>query len=156
MDLCYKNLFYAKLEPQRLLKSDRRRPDDTTLDPWHSGRYLAWDFTCPDPLAPSHLSQSSLAAVSAAEGAETRKQAKYAELVASGDYIFSPIAIETQGAWGPAALVICAEIGGRTAALTGDPRSFAYLRQRLGIAVQKGNAAAVVGTHPQGDFRSVD
>jgi len=139
-----------------LLRDDERRPDGTTLDPWHSGRYLAWDFTCPDTLAPSHLSHSSLAAGSVAEGAETRKQAKYADLVASGDFIFAPVAIETLGAWGPSALSICAEIGGRTAALTGDARSFAFLRQRLGIAVQKGNAAAVVGTHPQGDCRSLD
>ena len=39
------------------------------------------------------------------------------------------------------ALAICAEIGGRPAALTRDAGSFAFLRQRLGIAVQKGNAA---------------
>jgi hypothetical protein len=98
---------------------------------------------------------SSQAAGSAAERAEALKQTKYAELVASGDFIFAPIAIETLGAWGPSALSICAEIGGRIATQTGDLRSFAFLRQRMGIAVQKGNAAAVIGTFPQGDNRAV-
>jgi hypothetical protein len=117
---------------------------------------LVWDFTCPDTLAPSHLNHSSQAAGSAAERAEVLKQTKYAELVASGDFLFAPIAIETLGAWGPSALSICAEIGGRIAALTGDLRSFAFLKQRLGIAVQRGNAAAVIGTFPQGDIRAAD
>ena len=81
-----------------------------------------------------------------AERAEALKQTKYAELAASGDFEFAPIAIETLGAWGPAALSICGEIGGRIAAQTGDMRSFAFFRQRLDIAVQKGNAASVIGT----------
>src|SRR5206468_299886 len=147
---------HAELEPPRLLRSDGKRPDGVTLDPWHSGRYLVWDFTCPDTLAPSHVRNSSQVAGSAAEAAEARKQTKYSDLVVSGDFTFAPIAVETLGAWGPSALSICAEIGGRTAALTGDARSFAFLRQRLGIAVQKDNAAAVVGTVPQGDNRCSD
>jgi hypothetical protein len=115
---------------------------------------LVWDFTCPDTLAPSHLNLSSQAAGSAAERAEGLKQSKYAELVASGDFIFAPISVETLGSWGPSALSICAEIGGRIASHTGDLRSFAFLKQRLGIAIQKGNAAAVIGTYPQGDIRA--
>ena len=58
------------------------------------------------------MNLSSQAAGSVAERAETLKQTKYAELVASGDYIFAPIAIETLGAWDPSALSICADIGG--------------------------------------------
>ncbi len=57
-----------------------------------------------------------------------------------------PIAIETLGAWGPSALDISAEIGGRIPRSTGDVRSMAFLRQRLDIAIQNGNAAAVHGT----------
>ena len=105
-----------------------------------------WDFTCPDTLAPSHLPRSSTAAGSAAVEAESKKQTKYIELSKSGDYAFAPIAIETLGAWGPSALQITDEIGGRIAKCTGDIRSTAFLRQRLDIAIQKGNAAAVHGT----------
>jgi hypothetical protein len=143
---------HAELEPPRLLRGDGKRPDGATLDPWHCGRYLVWDFTCPDTLAPSHLSQSSLAAGAAAARAEALKQTKYAELVSSGDFIFAPIAVETLGVWGPSALSLCAAIGGRLSHLSGDPRAPAFLKQRLSLAVQRGNAAAVVGTHPQSNI----
>ena len=146
---------HAELEPPRLLRGDGKRPDGATLDPWRNGRYLLWDFTCPDTLARSHIRESSLAAGSVAGTAEAQKQIKYAELAASGDFIFAPIAIESLGVWGPSALSICAEIGGRITSLTGDIRAFAFLKQRLGLAVQRGNAAAVVGTHPQGDIKEL-
>src|SRR6188508_3613201 len=83
---------HAELEPPRLLRSDGKRPDGASLDPWRSGRYLVWDFTCPDTLAPSHLCHSFQAAGLVAERAETLKQTKYAELAASGDFEFAPIA----------------------------------------------------------------
>jgi len=137
---------HAELEPLRLLSDDRKRPDGATLDPWNRGKYLVWDFTCPDTLAPSHLNRSSTAAGSAAVLAEGKKRAKYSQLVNSGQHIFVPIAIETLGAWGPAAQEICAEIGGRIARCTGDVRSSSFLRQRIDIAIQRGNAAAVLGT----------
>jgi len=76
---------------------------------------------------------------------------KYAELVSSGDYDFVPVAIETLGAWGPSAQALCADLAGRTAAVTGDMRCLAFLKQRLSLAIQRGNAAAVVGTMPPGD-----
>src|SRR5271163_4918778 len=116
---------HAELEPSRLLRDDGKRPNGATLDPWHRGRYLVRDFTCPDTLAPSHLNRSSTAAGSAAATAEMRKQTKYSELARSGDYSFVPIAIETLGAWGPSSTEICAEIGGRIAASTGEKRSIA-------------------------------
>ena len=89
---------------------------------------------------------------SAADKAENLKVSKYANLQVSGNYIFTPIAVETLGTWGPSALAICAEIGGRIAAATGDVRSYSFLRQRIDIAIQKGNAAAIVGTFPTGDI----
>ena len=141
---------HAELEPSRLLRSDGRRPDGATLDPWTRGQYLVWDFTCPDTLAPSHLNQSSLATGSAASAAESRKRTKYAEL-SSGNYAFVPIAIETLGAWGPCALEFCADLGGRIARHTGDARATAFLKQRLDMAIQRGNAAAVVGTLAEGN-----
>ena len=69
-------------------------------------------------------------------------------------YSFYPVAIETLGAWGKDAQGLVAELGGRLAAVTGDPRSLAFLRQRLGIAMQRGNAAAIRGTLPHNDSLS--
>ena len=74
---------------------------------------------------------------------------KYAGLGA--EYKFYPVAIETLGAWGREAHELVSGLGGRLAALTGDSRSLAFLRQRIGIAIQRGNAAAIRGTLPSGD-----
>ena len=38
------------------------------------------------------------------------------------------------------------ELGCHLKQVTGEARSFSYLRQRLSVAVQRGNAAAVMGT----------
>ena len=134
--------------PPSLLRRDGKRPDGATLDPWSRGQSLVWDFTCPDTLAPSHLNQSSMAAGSAAEGAEEIKRNKYRELAEAPEYVFVPIAIETLGAWGQAAQDFARDLGGRLTAVTGDPRETAWFRQRMDIAVQRGNAAAVIGTLP--------
>src|SRR4029077_18464089 len=85
---------HAELEPSRLLRGDGKRPDGAMLDPWSGGRYLVWDFTCPDTLATSHQPQTYSLAGYEASVAEQRNCSKYAELLASGDDIFTPIAIE--------------------------------------------------------------
>src|SRR6266516_256307 len=81
-----------------------------------------------------------------------KKRAKYAQLVSSPDYQFMPVAIETLGVWGPSAIELCREIGSRVANLSGDPRSHAFLIQRLSLAVQRGNAASITGIHPLADL----
>ena len=96
-----------------LLRSDGKRPDGATLDPWTDGRYLVWNFTCPNTLAPSHLTSSMAGAGGAAQTAEDRKATKYQELVASGDFLFSPVAIETLGTWSTSATTLCQELGAR-------------------------------------------
>ena len=79
-----------------------------------------------------------------AEAAESRKQTKYSSLLATFD--FAPVAIKTLGAWGPGANDLIKDLGHRIAATTGENRSTFFLRQRLDIAVQRGNAVAVRGT----------
>ena len=82
-----------------------------------------------------------MAVGSAVQAAEASKRLKYAGL--GSGYSFYPVAIETLGAWGKNAQGLVSELGSRLAALPGDPRSLAFLRQHLGIAMQRGNAAAV-------------
>jgi len=57
-----------------------------------------------------------------------------------------PVAIETSGAWGKQAIGLIKEIGRRIAAITYDNRATSFFRQRLSIAVQRGNATCVFGT----------
>ena len=134
----------ADLEPTGLLRGDGKRPDGATRIPWSHGKCLVWDFTCPDTLAPSHILHSSTAAGSAAGKAESGKSVKYGALAPTFD--FAPVAIETLGAWGPGALALAKDLCSRIASTSGDPRSTFFFRQRLDIAVQRGNAVAVRGT----------
>jgi len=105
---------------------------------------MAWDVTCPDTFAPSHLQASSEAAGSAATEAEVAKRAKYIGLGAGVTFV--PIAVETAGAWGPEGWRLISEVGKRLEEASGDRRSTEFLRQRISIAVQRGNAASVLGT----------
>jgi len=133
----------AVREPPGLSRTDSKRPDGATLVPWSRGRCLLWDATTPDTLAPSHLPKSAQSAGSAATTAEGIKIGKYAVA-----HEFVPVAIETLGAWGVKGLSFIAELGKRITAVNGDKRSTAFLKQRLALAVQRGNAAAVLGTIP--------
>ena len=85
----------------------------------------------------------------AATRAEERKTEKYRDL--APNYHFTPLGFETLGNWGDTAISFIKELGSRLASATGEPRSTVFLRQRLSIAIQRGNAAAVRGTVPEGE-----
>ena len=90
---------------------------------------------------------SSRLAGSAAAGAEKSKILKYYDLNAGVDFI--PFAIETFGVWGEQAMSLVTEIGRRISEVTHDPRSTIFLRQRLSVAVQRGNAGCIIATLPR-------
>ena len=112
--------------------------------PWKTGRVLVWDASCPDTFAPSHISLATRESGAVAAQAEQRKRTKYTELEAS--HHFAPVAIETTGICGPEALQFLHELGHRLKAETGEPRSLQFLFQRISVAMQRGNTAAVMGT----------
>jgi hypothetical protein len=60
-----------------------------------------------------------------------------------------PVAIETLGAWGEDARRLLLEIGRRVAKQTQEPRARAFLTQRISLAIQRGNAASVLGSIPR-------
>jgi len=135
-------------EPPGCSRADGKRPDGLTLVPWKRGRPLVWDFTCADTFAPSHVVTTATSRGSAAVEASEAKKKKYEFL---GDaYIFAPIAVETTGVWAKESLLFIKEIGRRIAEASGEKRSTSFLLQRLSIAVQRGNVAAVLGTLPPG------
>ena len=132
------------LEPTSLCRDDGKRPDGLTVLPWANGRCLIWDFTCPDTLAASHLNRAVLSPGAVANDAESRKALKYRSL--SATYTFTPVAVETLGPLGDEASNFFLNIGHRIAAVTNEPRSYQFLMQRLNVAIQRGNAACVLGT----------
>ena len=89
-------------------------------------------------------SSIKIAACTVAVDAEDRKRAKYTALC--DQYCFVPLAVETLGALGEEAATFLRDIGRRVAVATGESRSTQFLFQRLSIAIQRGNAASVVGT----------
>ena len=131
-------------EPNGLFCTDRKRPDGMSLIPWARGRCVVWDVTAPDTLAPSHLQASATTAGSAAAKAEVSKNAKYTAI--SATHAFVPLAFETLGSWGEEAQRFIKDLGKRITIVTGDMRETTYLRQRLSLAVQRGNAISVRGS----------
>jgi hypothetical protein len=138
----------AVLEPPGLARDDGKRPDGMTLVPWKMGRPLIWDATCVDTLAPSHLGTTSLRAGGAAAAAEAAKCRKYIGL--TDRHVFAAFAVETLGPWSPGAHELFGQLSKNLIKVSGDHRAGSFLAQRIGIAIQRGNAASLMGTLPQG------
>ena len=75
--------------------------------------------------------------------AEQLKVAKYGHLVTS--HYFVPFVVETSGVLGEAAEDFTRDLGRRLCKATREPYSREFLLQRISVAVQRGNAAAVLG-----------
>ena len=134
----------SRLEPSGLFRSDGKRPDGATIAPWKKGKCLVWDATCPDTFAPSYLRLSSREAGAVAIQAEERKKQKYSCL--SSTHLFTPIAIESSSVFGTEAISFVRELGLRLKNVTGETASHHYLIQKLSVAVQRGTAAAILGS----------
>ncbi|GAU96872.1 hypothetical protein RvY_08246 [Ramazzottius varieornatus] len=61
------------LEPPRIFRKDKRRPDGMTQAPWKNGMELVWDVTVVDTQALTNFAMSTAKAGSAADAAEKRK-----------------------------------------------------------------------------------
>ena len=131
----------ATKEPLGLSRTDGKRPDGVSLLPWKAGKALAWDFTCVHRLAASYKEKAKCEGATVATAAEEKKKEKYKDL--SPPCIFQPVAVETSGGFGIETLTFLREIGSRIADVTCDKRATLFLRQRLSVAVQVGNAACV-------------
>ena len=136
----------AVRKPSGTLVGSGLRPHGATLIPWTRGKCLAWDATCADTLAESHLPSTRSQAGAAAEHLAMTKTQKYSSF--SPTYHFVPVAVETLGSWNMDGLQFIKDLGRRTTAITNDPRETAFLLQRLSVAVQRGNATSVKGSLP--------
>ena len=59
-------------------------------------------------------------------------------------YVLEPVAVETLGAIGESSWKVLRDLARRVELQSGEKRAFAFLRQRLDVAVQRGNAACVL------------
>ena len=66
--------------------------------------------------------------------------------ILSDRYHFKPLGFETFGNRGQSAVEIIGQIGRRIGEETGETRSLSFLRQRIRIEIQRGNATSVLGT----------
>ena len=105
---------------------------------------FAWDATCVDTVAVSYVGHTANTAGWAADEAEREKVKKYAAL--HGRFFFNPVGFETFGSWGVEARNLIAEIATRIRDQTGEVRAEEFLRHRISVEIQRGNAASVLGT----------
>ena len=134
----------ATLEPVGLESTNSNRPDGVTIFPFSHGKSMCWDATVVDTYAKSAITDSAISPGSAAKKAEKRKISHYEGL---GDrYQFHPIALETTGVYGPETEGFIKQLGRRLRAYTDEVRQTQWLRQRISIAIAKGNAAAIIAT----------
>ena len=132
------------LEPVGLNTSNQTRPDGITVFPFSNGKSLCWDATCRDTFAKYAINETTLTASAAANKAEDQKRKFYRQL--ESRYRFEPLAVETTGAIGKSSSKLIAEIGKRIALRSGDKRETAWLRQRISMAIMRGNSSAILAT----------
>src|SRR5207244_8083048 len=96
--------------------------------------------------AACNIRLSIVSAGSAVEGAATRKELKYSDLMSR--YTFVPIAIETMGTISTSGSELIDEIGKRSHSLSGDNRERTFLWQRLSMPLQRYNSICFNGTFP--------
>ena len=92
------------------------------------------------------LLQLQIEAGAVASQAECKKtnKLKYAHL--GPGHIFIPIAIEYSGVFGTETLRFLKGLGHRLKLASGESSAYPFLLQRLSGAVQRGNAASVMGS----------
>ena len=134
------------LEPRGLYRTDGKRQNSVTMIPGEMGKQLVWDVTVADAFAPSRLNQGSLCNPgTTATEAEARKIEKYRELIDNG-YIFQPVALEVQGSLGERSEIFITRLCKMLCRSHDDQRAGSFLKQRISMALQIGNAACVLGT----------
>ena len=142
------------LEPPGLDRGDGKRPDRITIVPFSRGMSLCWDSTCVNTYAETALNHSALEPGAAASTAEESKRRKYRGL--TDRFIFAPLGFETSGVFGPEAHKTIKDIGARLKRQTGEPKETLWLYQRLGLSIQRGNAATIIAATSSAGSRSGD
>ena len=144
-DIVQRSLRRAKiascLEPNVQCTVVGLRPDGITIPPWANGKSLVWDVTVSCTAADSYIDHTSHSVGWAAEHAAREKRRKYVSLLIT--YLFVPLAMETLGPLCREGSCFLKDLSRRLENVTGDRQEGEYLRQRLSIAVWRGNCVSI-------------
>ena len=95
-----------------------------------------------DTFAETNLNSSAVAPGYAAQKAEESKRRKYSALEAR--FRLEPIAVETTGVYGVPTSSVISKSGRRIKEITGESRKTFWMQQRMGLAIQRGNAFSIL------------
>ena len=128
----------SRLEPSGLYRSDGKRPDGVSIVPWKCGQLLVWDATCPDTFAPSY---SALLHNKLEQLLNSLKKRRLKYIITHASFYSSG-----NGVFGPRTTQFHKELGHRLKQVSVEANKYAYFTQSLSVAIQRGNAASVLGT----------
>ena len=141
------------LEPNGLFWDDGKHPDGVTLISWKELRSLVWDTTCSNIFATFNIHHAVREARAVVEEAEKLKKSKYEELTHT--LFCSSFSEDVWCLWSWHLLPFSWH---RESHLILHERylHFIQLLQQVFMAIQRGNAAAVLCSSPALSFDSFD
>ena len=135
-------------EGRFLLPGADRRPADVFLPNWAGGQDAALDVTVVSPLQDATVAGAAATDGHAITFAYERKMTAAAEDCHQQGIAFLPLAAESLGGWHPTAEREVKKLAAALARNTGqkEGEAAAHLWGRLGVLLQRGNAA-LLGNH---------
>jgi len=132
-------------------ESSLRRPADVYIPRWRQGPAAAWDFAVTSGLRDDIVASSARDAEAPLVRFEDHK-CSYKDTkqqCSEQGFSFTPLVVEaTGGRWGPQARKVWSELAKATALASGELMTEnlcgVHLQQRLGLALQKENARALL------------
>ena len=130
-------------EGRFLLPGTDRRPADVLVPHWAGGKDAAMDITVVTPLQVATMPGAATTRGHALDFAYGRKMQGAAEECSRQGIAFQPLVAESFGGWHPGAQREVKKLGSALARHTGqlEGEAIAHLWGRLGILLQRGNAA---------------
>ena len=131
------------LEPGGVHSRDGRLPDGLTHRAWERNKPLAWNVTVLDTYALGYRGLALQGVGMIIHQREMHTRRFYSHLIQ--DHIFlSAFGLESSGVWGKDALKLTKALGRKLFEATAERRSTAFLRQRIALELQRGNAKMVL------------
>ena len=130
-----------------LVPGSQSRPADIFIRNWTDGRKIAFDVSVISPTQDAIVLRAADTSGAAIESRKaTKNRAHFDNCSASGIY-FQPLVVETFGAWDKDALPFLKTLAHQDARRWGKSNSVECKQffQRLSLALQRGNAALLLG-----------